>query len=308
MSDLRGALCAVALLAAACLPSAAAGQSPALAEDREERLARRVRDLEAAYLAADAAADRAEVDLRAQIGRQDTVEVGPLRIVTTGPQIAEARALWTQEWGRFEDIVGAQAEKLRPVTFVHHRRIFAFPFDVTADQIYTVEFRRPASDRAVAQGIRAVIGLAARRAVPDAIAEWSGYVPLGAVARPARRYELFVRTPEAVAVACAQGSTESCWTALGAIEEGVDPIAAWYTPSEMRATVLRASRDGLQLRPGYEQQCAAGSTAACGWIVPVARGPRGVIPYATSIRADLLWYAIERGGAGALDRLVAAVE
>jgi hypothetical protein len=308
MCDRRRALSATAALAlvlaaAVGAPRPVAGQATG-ASEREEVLVRRVHDLQAAYVAAKAAAERADARLREQLDLQDTVAVGPLRIVTTRSQIEEARALWEAEWKRFEPIVGGQAGSLGATVFVYNRRIERFPFAVTGPTIETVEHRRPATDATVARSIRSAIGGAARRALPEAIQGWTGNLPLGATVRPERFYELFVSTPTALAVACARGSTSACWTAFGEMDDDADPASIWYTAAERRALVRM--EDDL---PGAVYDCRdRGPDGACRMIAATNSIPRTAMPYPPAVRASLLWFALERGGAASLDRLTASIQ
>src|SRR5687768_13670242 len=84
------------------LPAAAWGQRPADVEAKEAPFVGRIHELAPLYLEAKALADAADAREIARLNgdgrRQDTVLVGPLRIVTTSDQVEEAGLLWLLEW------------------------------------------------------------------------------------------------------------------------------------------------------------------------------------------------------------------
>src|SRR5688572_12658784 len=130
MSSLR---CIAGVLAAVtcCLPASVRAQIP---PEAEGALARHLEDVTAQYLAADSAADRAEAAVleaaRADSDPQDTLMVGPLRIVTTSDQVAAARPFWEAEWARFASIMGSNTKNLEGTTFTYHRKTGPYPYQV----------------------------------------------------------------------------------------------------------------------------------------------------------------------------------
>src|SRR5688572_8960346 len=148
MSRPSGAGLALAAMAAAALagPGAAAAQ----VQRSEAQIEERIRELTAQYWAADAladVADAAEVARRqAGMDPQDTVLVGPLRVVTTADQVDEVEEMWQAEWAFFEPLLGEHARDLGGAIFIHHRRPVAFPYQIASGELATIQFRRPVAD------------------------------------------------------------------------------------------------------------------------------------------------------------------
>src|SRR5687768_8045789 len=103
----------------ALMPARAAAQQPASAAELEAEVAR----LTPLYLDAERTAIAAEEtrDSRREAGvEQDTVQVGPLRIVTSRAQVERARRLFTEEWARWDAITRGRTERLDRITYVFH--------------------------------------------------------------------------------------------------------------------------------------------------------------------------------------------
>jgi hypothetical protein len=303
----RRALRAIAWVALGVLsawPTSASAQTGHDAPSGEERLARRMRALEADYARAAAAADSADAVARLRADDrdpQDTTFVGPLRIVTTRSQLEEAEVRWREAWAEFEPILGSHGADLARFTFTHDLKPTRSAFDVTGE-VKSVAFRRPVRPDAVRRQIRAVIGSAALSVLPAKLQRWSGGTALGSANVPARRYRSFVRSPTALAQACVDGSPDACWTALGQMDPTADVVATWFTPDEQRS--IMATR-GTPLI-GARSECRAGVDRSCREVVVARVLGLGEMPLSAGLRADLLWFALRRGGPGAVDRLNAS--
>jgi hypothetical protein len=271
---------------------------------REEALARRIDELMPRYRAAEAAADRADAEVeRATRGTaQDTVMVGPLRIVTTVDQVEEAARLWSPEWAFFEPIIGSQTAALAQTTFIHHRKPKLYAYQVSAPYVRSVDFRRPVSDQRMRAAIHQAIGGEAVRALPEVISWWTGDTALDTRMVRSRMYALFIGSPSALAQSCASGSNESCWTAFGDMDPSLDVVSTWLTADEQRAMAVL-----VHAGSAAREACMAGSSDACHELVEGAVTDRSVMPYVHTLRATLLWFALSEGGAGSLDRLVESV-
>jgi hypothetical protein len=273
---------------------------------REQALVRRLEELTPRFLAAEEAAKRAAELIEGDRPglRQDTVMVGPLRIVTTADQVDDAARLWAEQWALFEPILGEQTASLSLTTFIHHYRPERFRYDVSAAYVPTVDVRTPGDEGRLKAVIHQVIGVAAARALPYEIATWQGGTALDARTISTRMYRLFVSNPTAIAQSCAQGSNDACWTAFGDMDESLDPIATWYKPAEQRALLLTDPGANAIER----EACLDGAIRACHEMLEDALTGQGHMPYPSILRASLLWFALREGGPGAVDRLAASVE
>lgn len=314
MSDARAVLVAAAAFFLGW--GAAAGQSlPAAAEERGEEqavLREGLRDLVARLLAAEARARRADSIAFVRIERPgaaaEAVRVGPLRILAAPEQAAEAAELFGGEWRRFEPLFGDRLDAVRQVTFTFQHGTSDAPKAV--GHVRPVDLGVFASRAAASETIRGSLGSTLLEALPTQIAGWVGGLALeppsaGGLARVRRDLLL---SPSPSARACVDGGAAECWKAMGVIAPGADPIAEWYPPEERVLLVVRESASRRWEVTPTAAACAEHDLEACSAWLSDRLATGQLVPASTQARASLLWFALERGGTGAVGRMQDAID
>jgi len=129
---------------------------------------------------------------------------------------------------------------------------------------------------------------------------WVSGNPLHAPERE-RVYRLLATTPSVAVRNCIAGRPDACAAALGLGVQG-DALRVWYTPEERRELVTRL--DVGRAGSVSQRLCVEESRIeACDELLSEDR--RRWAPLPGSVRASLLRFALERGGAGAWGRLLA---
>lgn len=238
---------------------------------------------------------------------QDTLNIGLLRVVTFPDQAELARLVVGEAWNDLAGMV-TESESLRAFTFTFH----------WSGRERTVVVERPSkSIEAPAWAPRSIIEGNAREAIGVILAMDVGRTRLlqwvrGSIREPLhpeRVYRELATVPSHANRACMAGDAQACWTALG---PGADstPLARWYAPEEMP---LRAARVGsgrwwpTPVRSAFLkclERGSPGALPACARFL-TAVGPEVAAPLGMEARRMLLWVALQEGGAGAFDRLVA---
>jgi hypothetical protein len=159
-----------------------------------------------------------------------------------------------------------------------------------------------------AEWVAAIAGTALRRRVsrllsPDLLA-WSGGVPpLGATSLTLRDVRRALATSlSSLGAECLAGGAAAC---RALVEEGDAPLTRWYRTEDLPALarMVVATQRGA---PAWRTCAAARSAAGCNAFlrrIPPGDVPR---PLPRAVNSDLVAFAIATGGAGALDRLIAA--
>ena len=310
----RGALAGVLLLTLAVAgPSRApegAGGPAVTPEGRSPLLDVSLDSLRRAYRDANREADEARARWRAARrdslrARVDTAWVGPMRVVARPEHMEWAVELFREVWeGQFARSVGDSVRPLRETTF---------GFEVGTGS---------GRDRLILSGETEVvrIGVFARwwfggpegavaRALGQALAQglptdWAGIVGndvrIG-LRDPSLIYRKMVTAPSISARRCLGEDATECWVALG-IEEVEEPALRWYTPEERRLAVRRVGSMRLTWMEDFEACVHGGSDRAC-----VRHLERGTpLPLDSRVTHSLVSFALDAGGAGAYQRLLAA--
>lgn len=293
------------------LPLAGLLAPPAVAGQTTEELVQRLDSLHPLLEEARREAKRAELEARlraqAELGiTLDTLQVGPLRVVTPTEQADHARRAFEEAWEAIAPSVGdathvledkiwvfQYAPRLHPIRLpstprradVHHVRVRSWrSWDRVVGSVEGSVWRRLAS--AVPGEAGSMIGR--WRWPTDEILEMAYRDLVTAPGRPSR--------------ACARGDIEACWTAMGA--DGVpERWDAWYGPAERRRAVLARPPPESVHRTRY-QACERGSQAACDLFLEEWKAPE--IPMRGMARTGLARYAVELGGEGSYRRLLEA--
>ncbi len=241
----------------------------------------------------------------AQGPRLDTIDVGPLRVVTLPGQADLARRFFTDAFRSFRPVVGDGAAFRHALfTFQWSVKFEAIPVE---GNVYRVELRRWDLARAVESRTRAAIGEALRDDLSSTRTgrTW-GSAPIRPTPDPAAIYRELATTRANPNESCLAGAAHSCAVALGL---DVKPGAwrSWFTPAEKREMVARAFAWDTGDR-ARQRTCLDGADSACDRIVAVmfapARGGRIHGTLSSEARGSLLWLALERGGEGAWARLL----
>ena len=282
----------LALAALACLPAAGYAQAASTDSELERELAR----LTPLYEAARLEAERSEA-LRAgaqPVVDQEIVTVGPLTIVTTPDDAELARRLFEEEWARYAPIARGRTESLERFTFVFQRgndrqlSVSGPARDVKGGPTET-EMRMRGR-------VRGALGNAVKELLPGQPGgEFIGPYTLGVGPTLELVYRDLAAAPLAITQACFAGDMAACWRALGQMDPATPPMSVWLTPDEMEAVNRQvAALEGRRARclAGEEEMCSLASLSQ----------PLSAQPLPPSARASLIWFALERGGEGALDR------
>lgn len=300
---IAAAACLLATVVTTAPRSLAAQDGPdASLEERIEALEveiqARIPDVEAAVERARRAEERRDSIRRANRGVEtDTLAIGPLTVVTVPEDAEEARRFVSRIWSEeFESWLGSDAEG------IFDDVVLSFQYGPRRRHI---EVRGPAlhvSERSwwpeagVERAIRSVLQNHVRvRLLPGDLRAW---IENGAFALddPARLYRRLALARSDVAHECFEGRAEACLTALGLGDS--DP-ATWYGDAHLAALARDPRFDatfGCFVRPGSEWCEEAGTvspTLGFRWL-----------PMPRVLRASFLWYTLQRGGEGALERLV----
>jgi hypothetical protein len=287
----------------------------ARAQQTEDALLRRIDSLrpllEFAEAEADLVRERREVAERlANTTVTDTFTVGLLTIVSVPGNRVMAEELFRNVWeSEFAPFVSASpsledhwftfqwARELRPI-LVEGRAV---------QRVELARWRPAPRTELIRQSIsNALVGdLAGTR-----VRGWASAVRLPD--RPQEIYRSLALSPSRASRACLDGDALSCWTAMGLAPEGDSyPLDDWYAPEERRALVGQWlwRRQLWSLRDACVED---GDISSCDVLLADRLGALGVpgelAPLKGAAREALLWIALQRGGAGAWDRLRADPE
>lgn len=143
---------------------------------------------------------------------------------------------------------------------------------------------------------------------PESIRRWTRHQAIAVVRNSPRDWERVadaLATSEAtVARRCDLGELSQCITALE-LDAGssADRLHAWYSPGDMAALSSGASSRDSATRALFRRCATTRTTAVCEAAMQHINVPT---PVPTPTRAALVAFAVERGGDGAFDRLLAA--
>lgn len=249
-------------------------------------------------------------------GAVDTLRVGRLTVLAPPEDAGKARAAFEKIWS--EEFAALGSEAVPRWTFTFHVGERAHPIYVAPGPVGRVEAKAWERRAAVERRVRGAVAAAfADELVGLPIHGWASDNPLfepdGAAI-----YRRLVTTPSKAVRSCLAGDTRACSHALG-LGVGENPLEVWYTPDERRSlAVSQLSRFYLVNELGSAERFRAALSEtevrcldqadvdACDALLE-NRG-NGLAPLAGSMRATLVWLALQRGGEGAWRRLVESAE
>jgi len=238
---------------------------------------------------------------------QDTLLIGPIRVVTFPDQARLAAEVVGGAWGELGGAV-IESRHLREHTFVFHWSPRVRKVAVTGP-VQRIEAPAWVPERVIRESAREAIGVVLALSMDGAgVGRWvKGSVR--APIHPDRVYRELLFVPSQVNRACVQGDPAACWSALGVDADPAD-LSRWYSDEEMplRAAQVGAGHYWPRATRVALLQCgergSPGALPACARFL-AAVGPHVAAPLSLEARRALLWVALQEGGPGSFDRLVA---
>lgn len=302
------------VVALAVSPGPSTAQVPGLEQQLEVHLDTLLPLLEEARLEAQrAVAFRDSVLLARSTERLDTLLVGPVRVIVFPDQRSLAQEVVGAAW-RDLGVVVARSRGLDAATFFFDgsgRR----PPRILGDDVTSLSAPGWVRRSSLEGSTRAALGRALATDLTRPLGAWSGSWSVGPPQRPERVYRELVTTSSRANRACVQGDGHACAAALGLGTPGPLP-SDWYGPEEAADLAVRLHtrwsteawyrRDLKSLAAGQrcKEDAAAGRYESCRDFL-VGQGSRVPAPLGLAVRQTLMWVALQEGGAGAWDRLVA---
>jgi hypothetical protein len=313
-------MCKRTLFALFALGAIAVGARPAVAQESDADLVRRVEELQALVEQAqrdvtDASGRQVVAALDRQRGLTETVQVGPIRILALVEQADLAAELFEEVWREdFSAVTGSPSLE---------RSVFTFEWWGTGQpaELYWGA-QTPGADRLVVRrvevprlwvptrdGVRAEIRQALWTAFRDdfpndsPMREWlyeSGYATAG------ETYRLLATRWPGVSRACLGGDSDACTIGLGLVPPTPEALSSWFSLIDLRRAVVAASHAWAgeidRNSPSARACVDAGVRTACVSALSGLRSIRGST--ATEAHILLLWHAVSIGGEGAWARAI----
>lgn len=274
---------------------------PARAQQTTAAGAARVRVIEALAAQADSVARRVDSTLRARRAL-DTVRSGALRVITDTAVARKIRPAVEGAWRILASRLGPDTTLLtRPLAVVAAGgRPLAIPF-AEEGRIDTLEHRDETESRLLYLARSALL-----RRAGHTFRAWGG-ASLGFATDGAHltriAYVDLVTTPSRSTRLCRAGDVAACAAALG-LGADSDRVRSWYSADDLRVVLGRGRYVPSGRTSRALAQCEAGDDARC-FALAAARGPGLPAPLGASARASLVVLALNQGGRGAFNRLVA---
>lgn len=240
----------------------------------------------------------------------DTVRVGPFRVVARSNRIGQAESVLRRvtQWHR--TVLGEDGLLGPYIVF----EIGPFPGRLGVEEPQLVWAKNAWNEAEIEHSASNAIDNVLRDALPEEVVLWLGTeAPADPSLGDQRKHIVReMATARAQSVRdCLQGEAGRCWQALGVIEtEAPDGPGSlgdtqagrlWYSDVERQQKAI----DWAQVdRPGLAA-CERGDMDACDQVL-MSASPWPVPPLGNQGRRNLLSFALERGGPGALERLISA--
>lgn len=283
----------------------------------EDSLLARLREIEAQL---PLARERAEAeDLRLRAARRgavartvDTVTVGPFRIFAEPGRVEDARSDFEAVHAEFDALLGDDRDVPRatflydPASVLGDLLVADGAARVTGRNWDLLGFDRASLERAV----RYHAGLAVSRSYPEGFQAWVGGlgpIRYGDERDRFERHRLFILARAPAAKECIEGDLEACWDAVGLVGRPRAPDR-WYDARRLdpegRPVASRATpREALAMWHDCRRAGDDGEPCQSAFLAQ-PRFWMDAIPLPGTLRADLVVFALELGGPGALDRLL----
>jgi hypothetical protein len=255
--------------------------------------------------------------VRGMNSRLDTVEVGPLRLLTE-PSVATLASQAAQTAvDSLRPALGRELERARRYTIVLRverfnrwrtnrpdSAIVVETFDRTGPALMNIRVHH--DPQVVSNSIRMYIPFYVFRDASMSFVGWmGGNVSVDSLNSEDWRLIRFglISSPAAVSRRCYSGDLAACAVTLGFTPVD-DPIYEWYDANDRRRLVTRAERTALRVDGLGTRRCQEGDDVAC---ASVLRGfPPGMLPDPATAqsRATLARLALSVGGSGAVERML----
>ena len=240
----------------------------------------------------------------------DTLQVGPLTIVTVPAQGDLARSVFGQVWDLFQPLLRGSEDLLDDHVFVFQYGWRLGGIYPAGEHIHNVQMSRRFGMDKLENKARDALGQALVQSLPSQakpLGNWVGMTPLNPPRDWSWIYRELVSTPSLAARKCYQGEVAWCWDALG-VPRGDGGWESWYTPEERRLLVESRFKNRLVHRGVFDKVdllthgCVSlQSDAAC---IEVLENWPGRVPLGATVRASMVAEALTQGGEGAFSRLV----
>jgi hypothetical protein len=293
-------------------------QQPTTVRAGEAELIARIEALRPEFEAAEAARDARQREVQAarrpsEAVPLDTVQVGPMQIVSLPGESDVARDLFTAVWReRFPGAGASPSLRERTFAFQWRARLRRFYVEPSPDgHVIELHLSRVwAPTRARAEMVIAeAVAQALAADFPDAtpVAEWLTYE--SNVADEAA-YRLLAGSGSGATRECLTGDTPACMAALGfGLRDAVDRVAEWFPDEGRQAMVEQAGESGRVDRdePAYRRCVEENDARACDPILAELDWVTNP-PVSDRLRAHVLWYAAREGGENAWARALEAAD
>lgn len=261
--------------------------------------------LESAEVEADLARTRREEsERRANVTVTDTFSVGPLTIVTVpeNRDVADRlfRRVWEDDFAPFVSTSPSLSEQWFTFQWAQELRPILVE-DRVVHRVELVRWRPTQPTEVIRQSISNAL---AEDLAGTPILAWAKAVR--APVRPQDLYRQLALSPSKASRACMAGDARFCWVGMGLDHEAdSSPLDEWYSSEERRALVGRLYWR-RELRSLRDDCTETGTIRSCDLLLAdhlTVGNPDELAPLQPPARAALLWIALQKGGAGAWDRL-----
>jgi hypothetical protein len=303
MSELRSALVLGLALAAA----------PALHGQTIPELRSRVARLEDARKLAVAAQHRLDsARSTAPSVQLDTARHAGLTLLAIPRDAALAREAVAEAWPALERTYGAHAAELAPKDFhLIVSRSPDAPTGLPRGPVVPVIVATDADGHDVARRLTLSAGQVMSNGLDPQLRGWIPTIyPLDAQFDEQRRrdvYEELVTSPWLAVRRCFTGDIARCRQGFG-LTGGMDPATDWYAPEDrVRLAIERSSRGAESAGQIAQRKSCAETRRDADCLALLHSLPREFVdpPFTTTARATLVSTALDLGGPGAYDRLLA---
>lgn len=241
----------------------------------------------------------------------ETLQIGLIRVIVVPGQQEAARdvvgGIWERDYASWLD----ESPSLTAGSMFFEWSSDRTDYRSATQDVWRVRGSRWRTRAYMEEGVRQVLSESLKQ---DLISTELGRSWIVSAVKPAAATDLYRRVaaiPSKAVRACLSGDDAACLLSFGL--EGRDvPLRDLYTPPEL---ALLARENDARFRSAADSEtlgrCRTGDNAACEDLLDdhweMATTPLGrlwAVPFDGDLRGSLLWYAVQRGGAGAWSRLL----